>query len=227
METLAEDLLLLALDDDEGIVSWHRSGRLYFGLGGAVLIDLALLKRIDYSSGRIIVIDPTPTGDEILDATLEVIRKTRSPHEPRYWVRKLGEQRSLPDHLARQLVARGILREQDETFLFVFQEHRFPTSDPGPESAVRRKLREIVLTGEEPDTRSLLLLSLVDACGLTDSLFSRQERKLAKQRIATIVQHERIGIAVDKAVAEVTAAITAAITAASFTTVVGPGPSVR
>ena len=46
MQTLAGDLLLLALDDDRGTVSWQRSTGLRYGLGGALLMDLAQQERI-------------------------------------------------------------------------------------------------------------------------------------------------------------------------------------
>jgi hypothetical protein len=225
METLAEDLLLLALDDDNGTVSWQRANALQYGLGGALLMDLALLERIDSVDGQIVPVDQSPTGDEALDTALETIRASASSHDPKHWVKKLGSQKGIQEHLARRLVARGILRDQEHTFLWVFHERHYPTSDPGPESAVRRQLRDVVLTGAEPDARSVLMLSLVNACNLTDSVFSRDERKQTKRRIKELVEGEQFGTAVGRAVAEVTAAVAAAISSATFTTVVASGSS--
>jgi Golgi phosphoprotein 3 len=161
METLAEDVLLLTLDDDKGTVPWTRpTYELKYGLGGALLMDLALLQRVNSSDNKIIVTDATSTGDEMLDDALETIRSSSKNHDAKHWVRKLGDRKGLKEELARGLVARGILREEEHTFLWVFDDPRFPTSDPGPENAIRRRIRDVVLADAEPDPRTLLLLSL-------------------------------------------------------------------
>jgi hypothetical protein len=217
MQTLAEDLLLLALDDDQGAVSWQRSTALPFGLGGALLTDLALQGRIDSADKKIVVGDPSPTGDELLDAALETIRASTKRRDAEHWVKKLGGRKGLRHELARRLVARGILREQERTFLWVFHDPRFPTSDPGPESAVRGRVRDLALAGAEPDPRTLLLLSLANACSLADGLFSREERTRAKRRIKDLVEGEQFGTAVAKAVASATALVAAVAATAPAT----------
>jgi NAD(P)-dependent dehydrogenase (short-subunit alcohol dehydrogenase family) len=214
METLAEDLLLLALDDDRGSVSWQRADAVKYGLGGALLMELALQQRIDIVEKRITLSDRPPTGDELLDAALESIRAEKKPRDAKHWVVKLGDRKGLREDLARRLVARGILREQEHTFLWVFHEQRFPTSDPGPEAVVRGRLRDVVLAGEEPDTRTLLLLSLVNGCGLADSLFAKDERKQARRRVKELVEGEQFGKAVSGAVSDA-AAMVAAVAAST------------
>ncbi len=217
MQTLAEDLLLLALDDDKGTVSWQRSSQFPHGLGGALLMDLALLERVDTVDKKIVLTDPSLTGDDVLDDALETIQASKKPRDAKHWVQKLGGQKDLQEQLARRLVARGILREEERTFLWIFDNSRYPTSNPGPESEVRGRLRDVVLAGVEPDTRTLLLLSLVNACGLTDSLFSRDERKVAKRRIKDLVEGEQFGKAVGGAISDAVA-VTAAITATTVVT---------
>jgi hypothetical protein len=196
MHTLAEDLLLLALDDENGTVSWQRANALPAGLGGALLMDLALQERITSVDNKILVADPSLTGDALLDAALATIRDARRPRNAKHWVEKLGGPKGLRDELARRLVARGILREQEHTFLWVFHGQRFPTSDPGPESSLRGRLRDVVLTGAAPDTRTVLLLSLVNACDLAKGIFARADRKQVKRRIKELVEGEQLGKAV-------------------------------
>jgi hypothetical protein len=223
MHSLAEDLLLLALDDDEGTASWRRSDAHPYGLGGALLMDLALLERIDTAGKEIFVSDPSPTGDAVLDAALETIRASDKPREAKHWVKKLGERRGLNDQLARRLVARGILREQEHTFLWVFHDVRFPTRDPRSESALREQLRDVVLAGVGPDTRTLLPLSLVRACDLTAALFAREERKHARRRIEELVEDEQFGRAVGGAVADAAASVAATVAATTVVTASSSG----
>jgi Golgi phosphoprotein 3 len=205
MITLAEELVLLVLDDDHGTVSWQRSTALPYGLGGALLMDLALHKRIVTLDSKIIVGDSSPTGDDLLDAALRSISASRRWRDAKHWVQLLGRQKGLRDRLARRLVARGILREQAHSFLWVVHDQRFPTTDPGQESALRTLVREVVLADAEPDSRTLSLLSLVKACHLTDDLFSREERKQAERRITALVEGEPFGEAVSDAIASVVA----------------------
>ena len=224
METLAEDLLLLALDDENGAVSWQHANALPYGLGGALLMDLALQKRIDSLDTKIVCINSSPTGDESLDRALDTICGADKPRDARYWVSRLGRQYGLKEHLAHRLVARGILREEEQVFLWVIRSPRFPTDNPSPEASLRDRIRAVVLGDAAPDPRTLLLCSLINACNLTESVFSPAERALARSRITALVADEQFGQAVGKAVADVAAAVAAAATtAAAFTVTVAPG----
>lgn len=224
METLAEDLLLLALDDEHGAVSWQHANALPYGLGGALLMDLALHKRIGSVNAKIVCNDASPTGDESLDSALDAICRADTRRDARHWVSSLGRQHGLKEHLAHRLVARGILREEEQVLLWVIRSPRFPTDDPRPEASLRDRIRAVVLGDAAPDPRTLLLCSLIHACNLTDRVFSPAERAPARSRITALVAGEQFGQVVGKAVADVAAAVAAAATtAAAFTVTVAPG----
>ena len=57
---LAEEFTLLAYADDGSLEI--DSVRLESGLGGALLLELALAGRVDVEDKRVVVIDPSPTG---------------------------------------------------------------------------------------------------------------------------------------------------------------------
>src|SRR5262252_1374746 len=76
---LAEDLLLLVTDDASGRLP-VPAAQVDAGLGGANLVELTLRNKVDLTGepdpgkpGRIIVRDPSPAGDAILDAALEIV----------------------------------------------------------------------------------------------------------------------------------------------------------
>ena len=86
---LAEDLLLLVTGNASGRLC-VPSAQVDAGLGGANLIELTMMSKVDLSGhgdqakpGRIIVRDPSPAGDEVLDAALGILIKrhgsSRSP----------------------------------------------------------------------------------------------------------------------------------------------------
>ena len=58
---IAEELLLLAYDNESGKATGSRIG-LDLGMAAAVLVELALAGRIAYADGMIVVIDHPPTG---------------------------------------------------------------------------------------------------------------------------------------------------------------------
>jgi hypothetical protein len=219
MRTLAEDLLLLALDDEKGTVSWEHATALPYGLGGALLMDLVSAERVALVDGKVALVDESPMADDVLDAALRSLADDHRLRDARHWVEKLGRKRGLKQQLARRLVERGILRESEHTLLRVFHDTRFPASDPGPEAALGGRLRDVVMGGAEADDRTLVLLSLLHACDLAGGLFPSAERKQAKRRVAALVQGEQLGKTVSRAVAEAEAVIIAAVVASTMVTV--------
>jgi Golgi phosphoprotein 3 (GPP34) len=211
--TLGEDLLLLALDEKKGtLVSGALQG-LPEALAGAVIMDLTLLERLTLHGRALVVSDPTPTGDDLLDEALSRIASARRPRSVSHWVGNLRlKQRR---RLLERLVARGVLRRHKDRVLGVFPRTRFPAQDPTAGRQLRQQLRTAVLGGGQIDTRRAFLLSLAQACGLVGRLLSRDERRLAKQRINALVEGELLGKAVSDAVASaVTAGAAGAVTAA-------------
>src|SRR5918912_4172268 len=85
--SLAEELLLLAYDDQTGKATGSRIG-LDLGMAAAVMVDLALKGRIAYINGNLTVIDPTPVGDPIEDAVLAKVASD-DPHTPAQWLQRL------------------------------------------------------------------------------------------------------------------------------------------
>ena len=209
---LAEELLLLALEDGSGRVSSAASASLGFGLAGAVLMELTLRERLGMTEGRIVVVDPSPTGDGVLDPALQEIRSSRKPRSAQHWVSKLGGQ-SPKDRVTDQLLERGVLKRQDDRILWIIPYTRYLAEDSSPELELRTHLRGIVLNGRAPDARSAALLSLVKSCNLVEEVFGHADRKRLRARLDEISEEERIDSAVSESVAAAQAATQAAMSA--------------
>lgn len=163
---LAEELLLLGYDDETGKATGSRIG-LDLGMAAAILVELALAGRIAYSDGSIVVVDPAPTGDPIPDEVLARI-VADSPHSPSSWVQRLRH--GLRDRVLADLVARGVVREIDETELGFIRVHRYPVEDASVEAETRVRLAA-ALTGEVvPDERTAALATLVAAVRMEPAL---------------------------------------------------------
>jgi hypothetical protein len=180
---LAEELLLLAYDDQTGKATGSRIG-LDLGMSAAVLVDLALAGRIAYVDGYLKVVDPSPIGDPIADAVLARAAEDE-PHTPSQWLQRLRHR--LRIRVLEDLVSRGVIRDVDDTQMGVIHLHRYPTTDPQYEAEIRRRLAEALMTETICDERTAALATLLSACRMEPALrLPSDESARAHQRIEEI-----------------------------------------
>lgn len=129
---LSEDLLLLVTDDASGRLS-APAAQVDAGLGGANLVELTLLTKVDLSGegdqgkpGRIIVRDPSPAGDEVLDAALGILI-TRQGSKPSEVIRPLSK--NLRQALYQRLEGSGVIRAGRGRTLGIFPARTWPAQD--------------------------------------------------------------------------------------------------
>ncbi|MFI6264522.1 GPP34 family phosphoprotein [Micromonospora sp. NPDC051006] len=180
---LAEELLLLAYDDETGKATMPRIS-LDLGMAAAVLIELALAGRIAYADGNLTAVDPTPTGEPIADAVLARIASD-TPHTPASWVQRLRH--GLRDRILGDLCTQGVVRDVDETELGFIHVHRYPVVDTSVEADTRRRLAEALTGGLVPDERTAALATLVAVLRMESALgVDGQTAEEARQRLAEI-----------------------------------------
>ena len=180
---LAEELLLLAYDDESGKATGSQIG-LDLGMAAAVLVELALAGRVAYVDGAIMVRDATPTGDSILDEVLARVAAD-TPHTPASWVQRLRY--GLRDRVLADLCTRGVIRDVDETMQGFIHLHRYPTVDATVETEVRERLGRALAGDEVPDERTAALATLVAAVRMEPALGLRAgDAVAAHQRLVRI-----------------------------------------
>ena len=212
MLTFAEEVMLLVLDDESGRIAPIGSYALNLTLAGAVLMDLALRSRIDADSDKIAVIDPSPTGEEILDPTLALLAASPASHDARYWVEEVsGAGEEIKEKALEHLVRRGILEVVDQKILWVFETRRYPMIDTREEQEVRQRILNVVLGEITPEPRDVVLICLADACSIFESILSLDQLERVAGRIADIRQLNLIGEAVATAVEQLRLQIALAI----------------
>ena len=220
MLNLMEELLLLALDDEKGKIIFSSSSALPYGLRGALLLELALIKKIDVVNKKLIVIDDSPTENFMLNTALEIFANHHKEKKVKYWVSKLkSKMKKVRQDLLSGLIDKGIIEKRDEKILWIIPAKRYPTKNPIPENNVRSRIIDIVLHNKEADERSLMLISLINSCSLIKEVFDKEDRKVAKKKIKAIVKGESIGNAIIKQVNdEIMIAIMAATVASTAAT---------
>lgn len=210
--TLAEELLLLGMDDKSGEILLSVSTSLPFGLAGALLLDLYIAKKIEIRNEKIYAIDSSQTGNKLLDEALGLINVKVEPENTSFWIKNFNSSiDDLTEKIITSLVDRGVLKREEKKILWLIPVERFPTQDPMPEVLSRIAIRRIVLENEEPDNRTLALLSLIKASNLIDELFLKEERRQAANIIEDYIKNENIGKVVADINNEVTEIIASSV----------------
>ena len=218
---LAEDLLLLLLDDDSGKMT--NSTFLDIGIGGALLIDLALAGAVEltakqkFRQQKVVPSDPSTTGNQtggttlspmLAEALVEVSEKERSATS---LIARLGKHRR--GALLDRLEADGILRREHDKVLGLFSRTRWPAQDIEHETEVRRKISQALHAGHTADKRTAGLISLISAMGLISKVIDIEglSRRDLNKRAKAIADGDWASKAVRDAVAATQAAMVAAI----------------
>lgn len=203
--TIAEELILLLLKDDTGFVAPIPEWRMSCALVGAVLLDLSFKNRIDTDLETLSVIDPTPTGDELLDPTLQAIAEEAGAHSPRFWVERLAPRADDINELVfDRLVQREILEHDHAGFWSlsgkVARSGRYPLVDGAPGEEIRGRVMRTLFDDEIPDPHDVTVIGLVRACDGFRALLTPEEHEEAEERIELISGMDLFGRAVLAAV---------------------------
>ena len=172
-----EELMLLMLDDENGKFARVPDRLLRYALAGGVLMDLALEDRIDTDLEKLILVNPEPLEDSLLDPTLADISQATETHDARFWVERTARlsAEAIRHKALNRLVDRGILECRDDRFLWVFQARRYPAIDGTAEREVKLRIMEILFSDQVPLPRDVVIIGLVHACDLFRQILSDRE----------------------------------------------------
>ncbi|HTJ69783.1 MAG TPA: GPP34 family phosphoprotein [Actinospica sp.] len=213
MRTLGEDIVLLAIRPD-GKLSVHD--KLRFALAGSELVRLAAERRVDVVDGRIQVLDPTPTGDVLLDAAFASIQQAKRPPQAKNWVAMLRPHQA--GSYLEQLADQGAVDIERRKVLGFLPTFRWTISDPARAAEARARIDAVAHSSGPVDSAQSALGGLVHAIGLDAVLYPRsagEESKLARERLKQIARRDPTATAVRSAAerAAVDASIDAAVDA--------------
>ena len=216
MLRFAEEVMLLLLDDEGERFLRVPDWSLRYALAGGVLMDLALEDRIDTDLEKLILVDPTPLGDAILDPALAgiaaAVEASDTNRDARFWVeREVNRADEIRGAAIESLIARGILERREGRFLWVFRSRRYPLVDGKAEREVKLRIMEVLFSDMIPTPRDVVIICLADACGIFSELLSKREVRLALPRIELIRGMDLIGRAVTDAIWDIDVSLTRAV----------------
>ena len=219
MSMIAEDLLLLLLDDETG-KSITDSTRLPRALAGAAVLELALAGNVRVTEkgenirrGRLV----TVRGAKILtDPTLTRVYETLAaakPMRPQSAIEKL--QKGLRDELLARLEKAGKVRRVSRKVLGMFPKTDWPVTDRRYKDELRTRVRRALTSHTTPPEREAALISLLSAVDVVHKIYPDADKKEIRKRAKEIAAGEWAGKAVRAAVDSVNAAVFTAVMVAT------------
>ncbi|MCK0473599.1 GPP34 family phosphoprotein [Halalkalibacter sp. APA_J-10(15)] len=226
MLTLAEKLLLIALDDQTGKMNMNASQSIHYGLAGAILMELTTQRCLDYNEKDKTIHIPQNANcrDELLNDSLLYLKDKYHGKTPKLQrvVQTLGfhinwHKKHIP--FIERLIEKEILTKNKQKVLFLFTRNVYPSTQSGREDSIREKIRKAVLSNEDQEVEEQIfsLIGLLKACQIDKQLFSKDEYKQAKEKINMLMKKSPHGKAVSDTMQAMQAAVMAATTAAVVT----------
>ncbi len=207
--TLADEILVLMLDDDSGQVDPGCTAIASTAIAGGVLMELALQGRIDTDLTALFIVDKTPVGDDLLDSILAEIAAEPEQQSSAWWIDTLSTRHGdLVERVLMRLVTAGILREEERRFLWVFSRRAYPQVSGREEREAKGRILALLFNDEVPDPRDTLLLGLAKTAGILSTILSAEEVEKTASRVNDVVALEEIGRSVGLVARQVREAVT-------------------
>ena len=212
MLRFAEELMLLILDDENGKFARVPERLMRYALAGGVLMDLALENRIDTDLKQLILVDSTPIEDSLLDPTLADIAEATDTRDARFWVERAALRADgIREEALYRLVKKGILKQEEDRFLWVFQSRRYPALDDTPQREVKLRIMEVLFSDQIPDPRDVVIIGLAHACDLFKEILSARELAHVADRIDQVRKLDLIGQAMSQAISDIELSLALAV----------------
>lgn len=213
MLSLFEELFLLSMDDENGIVINSADKALGYGLAGAVLAELALLDKIRVDdSRRLELVDSSGTADEIMADVLRQIKESSRPRKFSYWINQVnGKPKKFRQRLARNLVAKGLIHQEEEHFFGVSPSPTNIHQVTPSKYEIKNRLRAGILAGGDLDLHDMALLNLARGSKLLNLIFTKDERRAAKRCVHEKFVREALGNPVAQTIEEIEQAVSVSL----------------
>lgn len=221
---VAEQILLLGLDDESGKVSGFSAPYLNYAIAGASITDLLLQKKITVELNNqeeeiIRFTDQKPLENDFLQKVFILLlayeKELTLDHCVNLLVRNYGH---LREKLFSNLVKQEILERIEKKRLKIFKYVRHPLKKPELKEDLLYKIQEVILENKPPNDQIASLLALVGATNMVGTVFSKENRKMATTKIKEYTESSIIGSEIKSLIQTLQATMTSIILASSVIT---------
>ncbi len=195
---LAEQVLLLLLNENSGKIYPQPNQYLDYAIIGALLIELAEKECVRLYQGVVKTLKK-PTGeDPILQKIIYALPEAGTSEETAQCLNRLAsEVGALPPLLLQSLLGKNILEQGTNQYLWFFKKM--------PEASyidIKQRLTEILFHEQSPTESEALLIGIACACNLLSHLFTPEDLKSAEPRIRKLIRFEIINHVLSNALDE-------------------------
>jgi len=199
---LGEQLLLLAINDRTGDY-YSRAEYIGFGLVSSLFFELEQkgIIRLD-EKNKIVMNDQSPTGDEALDVLINRIGKSSKIRTLADWIKTIGaDSRKFKKLFMAKLLETKMVSSEVKKVLAIFRKRVYTVRDQEYKRRIGEQVRAIVLENTACESDEAMLMSMINACNLTKSLFrEKAERKNVRRNMKLLINDHVIGKALSRAV---------------------------
>jgi hypothetical protein len=192
--TLAEELLLITLDDESGLLLDSISPfKNHLAIAASLIMELTLKGNIDLDAKKLFVVSSVETGIPILDVALSEIVAEETPLVTTEWLKRFAKRgEDLSNQIIDSLVAKGIMEIVDRRLFWVLKTRSYSATSGIEEREVKSRIMFLLNSNEIPDPNDVLLVGLLKAVGIFNLLLSASELARLQNRIDEIANLEEI-----------------------------------
>ena len=202
--TLAEELLLITLDDESGkLLDSIKPFSFDIAIAASLIMELTLKGKLDTDAKKLFVVSSTETGDAILDQALAIIVEEKNSLSTSDWLSRFAHYGdTLSDKIIESLVNKGVVQLVEKRLLWVLKTRAYPATSGIEEREVRSRIMQLLNNDEIPNPSDALLIGLLRATGIMNRLLSSTELVRLQNRIDQIANLEEINRSLSASVQE-------------------------
>ena len=202
--TLAEELLLITLDDESGLLLDSISPfKNHLAIAASLSMELTLKGNIDLDAKKLFVVSSVETGIPILDVALAEIVAEETPLVTTEWLKRFAKRgEDLSNQIIDSLVAKGIMEMVDRRLFWVLKTRSYSATSGIEEREVKSRIMFLLNSNEIPDPNDVLLVGLLKAVGIFNLLLSASELARLQNRIDEIANLEEINRSLSASIQE-------------------------
>jgi len=200
---IPEEIYLLSIDENGNQHQNLKNENFDLVISAALLMDLALLHRIDSDQTYIFTDKKEQIGDILLDGVLDEIIEYNNNRRIENWISYLSiHGQFFRDEIITSLVRKSVLKIENEKVLWFFSKRKYPRIDDTELEEVQSRIRNLIFGTELPDERDIVIVSILYNSNLLGTVFSDEEITKYDTRITQIAKMDFIGQAIGSVLKE-------------------------
>lgn len=190
---LSEELVMVTISrENGGELFYHAWKHAQSGVAGALMMDLALQKRIFCRKGQVIVLSTKKTGDALLDRVMGNIMRSDTQKSIDFWVSEIHmDMGDLMERIIERLINKGYIGKEIRPSKFGYKEC-YPMTPEGMQAQTEIFNRIHTFqwnTSEIGDYATFSLMFLLHTCKM-DKILNCTGELSPENRVSTLLQSE-------------------------------------